>query len=146
MCCPNSDLNPKCCDRKARAASAQNVTLWQKPEITFVVTAVVTISKYDQVFTRFTSILLEVALSGSLYYCSLHIGAILSAHPPRCESRIQPRANGVIARTFPPCNESHLPFVKVAPCMDFTSWSQTHFVTIGKPARQARKASGSKQQ
>jgi len=51
----------------------------------------------------------------------------------------------VIAATSPPFfNESrrlHVLYVKAEPGRTFTSWSQHHFVAIGKPERHVRKAS-----
>jgi len=38
-------------------------------------------------------------------------------------------------------HQSHVLFVKFAPGTTFTSWSQHHFVAIGKPEQQVRKAS-----
>jgi len=91
----------------------------------------------------------------SLYYCLFapHIcGVVLRAHLLCGESHIQRNASGEVTTTFPAFyNEprrSHVLFVKAAPGTTFTSWSQHHFVAIGKPERNVRKAShcGSKQQ
>jgi len=90
----------------------------------------------------------------SIIACSHHIymGVILRTYPIRGESHIQRNACGEVATTTPPFyNEPHqsqILFVKAAPGTTFTSWSQHHFVAIGKPDRQVRKAShcGSKQQ
>jgi len=80
------------------------------------------------------------------------MGVVLRSHPVRGESHIQRNANGQVATTYPPFykepHQSHVLCVKVAPAMTFTSWSQYHFVAIGKPEQHVRKASycGSKQQ
>jgi len=80
------------------------------------------------------------------------MGVVLCAYPVRAKSHIQRNANQKVATTSPPFHSkphrSHVPFVKAAPGMTFTSWSQHHFVVIGKPEQQERKAShcGSKQQ
>ena len=70
------------------------------------------------------------------------MGVILDAHPVGSESHIQRNANGEVATTSPPfCNERHrlhVLFVKFAPGTTFTSWSQHHFIAIGKPERQVR--------
>ena len=99
-------------------------------------------------------------LMRSLRYCLFmpHIyGVILRAHPVHGESHIHAmwithNANGEVATTSPPLyNEphwSHVLCVKAQPGTTFASWSQQHFVAIGKPERHVRKAShcGSKQQ
>jgi len=78
-------------------------------------------------------------------------GVVLHAHSIRGETRIQRNANREDAKTSPPfyneLHQSHVLFVKAAPATTFLSWSQHHFVAIGKPERQVRKAShcGSKQ-
>jgi len=46
---------PFCCDRKSRAACAQSFAPWQ--QATIEITLVVTISKHNQLVTRFTSII-----------------------------------------------------------------------------------------
>jgi len=86
--------------------------------------------------------------------CSRHIymGVVLCTHPSRGELHIQYNGNGEVATTSPPIyNEPHrlhVLFVKAAPSTTFTSWSQHHFVAIGKPEQQVRKAihCGNKQQ
>jgi len=64
-----------CCDRKSRAASAQNFTLWQQVTIE--------IMRHDH----------------SIIACSRHIymGVVLRAHSVRGESHIQRSANGEVA-------------------------------------------------
>jgi len=67
------------------------------------------------------------------------------------ELHIQRHANRVVATTSPLYSEphrSHVDFGKAAPSTAFTSWSQHHFVGIGKPEWQVRKGShcGSEQQ
>jgi len=64
----------------------------------------------------------------------------------------QRNASGVVATTSPPFHNkphrSHVLCVKAEPGATFTSWSQHHFIAIGKPERHVCKAShcGSKQQ
>ena len=64
------------------------------------------------------------------------MGVILRALPVRGESHIQHSANQEVATTSPPFynepHQSHVLFVKAAPGMTFTSWSQHHFVAIRK--------------
>jgi len=74
-----------CCDRKARAASAQSFTLWQQ--------ATIEIMRHDH----------------SIVACSCHVymGVILRAHPVRGESHIQRNNNREVATTFPH-NELHV--------------------------------------
>ena len=80
------------------------------------------------------------------------MGFIHHKHPVHGESHIQRNVSNEVATTsFPFNNEphrSHILFVKVASDMTFTSWSQQHFVEIGKLEQQMRKAlhCGSKQQ
>jgi len=66
-----------CCDRKARAASAQSFTLWQQ--------ATIEITPRDH----------------SVIVCSRHVyrGVVLRAHPVRGESHIQRNASGEVATT-----------------------------------------------
>jgi len=77
---------------------------------------------------------------------------ILRPHTVHGKLHIQCNANGEVATTSPPIynelHRSHILFVKAALGTAFTSWSQHHFVAIGKPERHVRKAShrGSKQQ
>ena len=86
--------------------------------------------------------------------CSHHMymGGILRAHLVRGESHMQRNANREVAIISLPFysepHRSHVLFVKAAPGTTCTSWSQHHFVAIGKPERQVRKASncGGKQQ
>jgi len=56
----------------------------------------------------------------------------------------QLNASGVVATTSPPFynepHKSHVLCVKAKPGMTYTSWSQHHFVVIGKPKRHVRKA------
>jgi len=125
-----SYLVVRCCNRKARAAYVQSFTLWQQATIEF---------------TR---------REHSIIVCSRHIcmGDVLRSHSVRGEMRIQRNARGEVATTSPPfynkMHRGHVLFVKVAPGTTFTSWSQHHFVAIGKPERHVCKASpyGSKQQ
>jgi len=91
----------------------------------------------------------------SLYYClfapRIHI-VVLCTRPVHGESHIQCNATREVATTSPTFyNElyrSHILFVKAEPGTTFTSWSQHHFVVIGKPKGHVRKAShcGNKQQ
>ena len=64
---------------------------------------------------------------------------VLRAHPLRGESNIQRDATGEVAITSPPFynepHRSHVLCVKAEPVTTFTSWSQHHFVAIGKPER-----------
>jgi len=82
----------------------------------------------------------------------LLVRAILHAHPVHGESHIQRNANREVATTSPPfyneLHRLHVLFVKAAPGMTFTSWSEHHFVVIEKLEWQVREAShcGSKQQ
>ena len=84
--------------------------------------------------------------------CHIHMGAILHTHRTRGELHIQCNGNGEVATTFPSFynkpHQSHVLFMKAAPDTTFTSWSQLHFVAIGKPEQQVCKSShcGSKQQ
>ena len=100
---------------------------------------IVTIKKYNQLFTRFTSIVRghsprSLQRDHSIIACSRHtyMGAVLRAYPVHSEPHIQRNANGEVAATSPPFrNEPHLShvlFVKAAPGTTFTSWSQHHFV------------------
>ena len=63
---------------------------------------------------------------------------VLNAHPVRSESHIQRNVNREVPTTIPPFyNEpqrSHVVFVKSAPGMTFTSWSQHHFVRSESPS------------
>jgi len=85
-------------------------------------------------------------------FAHIYIGVILYAHPIRGESHIQRNANWEFATTsfsfYNEPHQSHVLFVKCALGTTFTSWSQHHFVAIGKPKQQVRKAlhCGSKQQ
>jgi len=79
------------------------------------------------------------------------MGVVLRAHSVRGESRIERNASGEFATTSSFLHKPHRSYVlcvKAAPGTTFTSWSQQHFVAIGKPERHVRKASlcGSKQQ
>jgi len=66
--------------------------------------------------------------------CHLYMGVILHAQPVRGVLHIQHHADWEVATTFLPFyNKSHVPFVKLAPGIAFTTWSQHHFVEIGKP-------------
>ena len=78
----------------------------------------------------------------SLYYCLFapHIcGVVLRAHLLCGESHIQRNASGEVTTTFPAFynepHRSHVLCVKAEPVTTFTSWSQHHFVAIGKPER-----------
>ena len=79
------------------------------------------------------------------YLHHLHMNVILRAHPVCGKLHIQRNANWEVATTSPPIhNEMHqspVLYVKVAPDTTLSSWSQHHFVAIGKPERQVRKAS-----
>jgi len=91
----------------------------------------------------------------SLCYCLFapHLYSfVLRAHPVRGESHIQHNASGEVAITSPPFfdepHRSHVLCAKAKPGTHSTSWSQHHFVAIGKPDLHVRKAlhCGSKQQ
>jgi len=86
-----------CCDRKARAASAQSFILWQQ--------ATTEITRRDHSI---------IACSRHICLCDTH-----HAHSVRDESHFQRNANWEVATTSSPfCNEpyrSHILFVKVAP-------------------------------
>ena len=91
----------------------------------------------------------------SLYYCMFApqiYGVVLRAHSVRGELRIQRNTNENAATIslifYNELHRSHVLFVKSAPGTNFTSWSQHHFVSIGKPERHVHKAlhRGSKQQ
>jgi len=91
----------------------------------------------------------------SLYCClfaqRIYI-VVLHAHPVHGESHIQRNATEEVATTSPRFynepHQSHVLCVKAELSTTFTSWSQHHFVVIGKPELHVRKAShcGSKQQ
>jgi len=79
------------------------------------------------------------------------MGVVLCAHSIRGELYIQRNTNREVATTSPFYNKPHwsqILFEKAASGTTFTSWSQHHFVAIGKPEQYVRKAShcGSKQQ
>ena len=100
-----------CCDWIALGASMQSFTLWQQATIE------ITCNDY------------------SIVACSRHIcvGVVLRTHTVCGESHIQRNAKREVTTTSPPFyNEPHL-LVKAAPGTTFTSWSQHHFVAIGKP-------------
>jgi len=65
------------------------------------------------------------------------MGVILRTHPVCDELNIQRNINREVETICPGIyNEPHelqILFVKVAPGITFTSWSQHHFVAIGKP-------------
>ena len=74
-----------CCARKVWAASAQSFTLWQ--QATIEITFVVTISKYYQLLTSFTSIIRghskrSLHREHSIIACSryIYMGVILRTH------------------------------------------------------------------
>jgi len=83
---------------------------------------------------------------------AMYMGVVLCAQPGHGESHILRNANREVATTSSPSyNElyrSHVLFVKAALGTTFKSWSQQHFVEIGKPKRKVHKVShcGSKQQ
>jgi len=114
---------PKWHDRKARVACAQSFILWQQATI--------------EIMCRNHSI---IACS-----CHIYMGVILHAHPVGGESQIWHNANREVATTIPhlynKLHQSHILFVKSAPGMTITSWSQHHFVAIRKPERHVHKAS-----
>ena len=64
--------------RKARAASAQSLALWQQATIEII---------------RCTHSIIA-------YLCHIHMGVVLRAHPVRGESHIQRDANGEVATLF----------------------------------------------
>jgi len=119
-----------CCDGKTRAGCAQSFAPWQQATI---------------------EINLAIALTIACSRCT-YDGVILHAHSVRGESHNQRNITGEVATTSPPFyNEPHRPHVlrvKAELHTTFTSWSQHHFVAIGNPKRDVRKAShhGSKQQ
>ena len=91
----------------------------------------------------------------SLYYCLFAPHTyifVLRAHPVRGESHNQRNTNGEVATTSPlfynEPHRSHVLCVKAKLRTTSTSWSQHHFVAIGNPELQVRKAShcGSKEQ
>ena len=78
------------------------LALWQ--QATLEITLVVTVSKHDQLFTRFTSIIRchsprSLHRDHSIIACSRHIhnGVILHAHPVRGESHNQRNTTGEVA-------------------------------------------------
>jgi len=79
-------------------------------------------------------------------------GCCFCAHSICGEPRIQHNTSEKIATTSPSfyyeLRRLHVLCVKAAPSTTFTSWSQHHFVAIGKPEQQVRKDlhCGSKQQ
>jgi len=88
----------------------------------------------------------RVHMPWSLYYCLFvphTCGVVLRAHPVRGESHNQRNTNGEVATTSPHFynepHRSHILFVKVSHSMTSTSWSQHHFVVIGKAQRQGAK-------
>jgi len=99
-----------CCSRKAWTASVQSFTWWQQATLNnrdHEITLVVTISKYYQLFTSFTSIIRgnsprSVHRDHSIIACLCHInmGVILRTHPVRGESHIQHKANREVATPF----------------------------------------------
>ena len=139
---------------KTRAAHAQSFALWQQATVEFTRrdhsprTLVVT-------FNRSQVNIGSASTPRSLFYClfapHMYI-VVLRAHPVHGESHNARNANGEVATTSPPFynepHRSHILFVKAEPGTTSTSWSQHHFVAIGKPERHVRKAShcGSKQQ
>jgi len=93
-------------------------------------------------------------LTRSLCYCLFapHILVLLFVHILFVMNRTFKAMPTERLQQHPPLfyNKPHLSyvlFVNVAPATTFTSWSQHHFVVIGKPERQVRKAShcGSKE-
>ena len=91
----------------------------------------------------------------SLHYClfvpCIYI-VVLRTHPAHGESHIQRNATGEVVTTSPHFyiepHWSHVLCVKAEPSTTFTSWSEHHFVAIGKARADVRKAShcGSNQQ
>jgi len=59
------------------------------------------------------------------------------AHSTQC----QPRGCNNIPSFYNELHQTHIHFLKDASGMTFTSWSQHHFVAIGKPKQQIHKAS-----
>jgi len=126
----NINTSLGCCDRKAQAASTQTFALWQQATTETI--------HHDH----------------SIIACSCHAYRVfLLVHIPSVVNHaFQRNPSGVVATTSPPFynepHRSHVLCVKAAPSTTFTSWSQHHFVAIGKPKWQAHKAShcGSKQQ
>jgi len=119
-----------CCDRKSRAAYAQNFVPWQQAT---------------------KEIMLAISLTiACLRY--IYNGVILHAHPVRGESHNQRNTTGEVATTSPPFynepHRSHILCVKAELGTISTYWSQHHSFAIGNPERHMRKAShrGSKQQ
>jgi len=64
------------------------------------------------------------------------MGVVLRAHPVHWESHIQRNASREVTTISPPfyngLHRSHVLFVKSAPGMIFTSWSQNHFCCDSK--------------
>jgi len=99
-----SDYASYCCDRKSRAACAQSFALWQQATIEITRSLVVTVSRHNQLFNRFTSIIRghpprSLHRDHSFIACSPHIhnGVILHAHPVRGESHNQRNTTGEVA-------------------------------------------------
>ena len=120
-----------CCDRKAQVASVQSFTQCQQA------TTEITLCDY------------------SVIVCSRHmyIWVLFFAHIPFVVNHIFNATSAERLQQHPlPFTTNHTDhtffFAKPAPGTTFTSWSQHHFVAIGKPERQVCKAShcGSKQQ
>jgi len=114
-----------CCDRKARAAYAQSFAPWQR--------ATTEITRGDH----------------PIIACLRHMYTVLFfAHIPSVANRAFSATPAIRLQQLPLLFTTNHTHPKAAPGTTFTSWSQHHFVAIGNPERQVRKAShrGSKQQ
>jgi len=113
---------------KAQATCAQSFPLWQQ--------ATIDITRQDK----------------SIIACSCHIYVLFFAHIPFVVNHTFNATSTEVATTSLPfyneLHQSHALFVKASHSTTFTSWSQHHFVVIGKLEQHMRKAShcGSKQQ
>jgi len=116
-----------CCDRKTRAACAQDFALWQQATIEF--------TWHDHSI---------IACSRHIYVWCCSSGTSRSWWIRHLTQHHRRGCNNIPSfsqRTARFC-------VKADPGTTFTYWSQHHFVAIGNPERHVRKAShcGSKQQ
>ena len=143
-----------CCDQKARAACAQSFALRQQAKIKFTLrdhSLRMLVIKFNRSQVSISS----ASIPRSLHYCLFapHICIVVfRVHPIRGESHIECNATGEVATTSPPFynepHRSHVLFVKSSHGTTSTSWSQHHFVAVGKPEWHVCKAlhCGSKQQ
>jgi len=144
-----------CYDRKAHAACAQSLTLWQ--QATIEITCRDHSSRMLIVtFNRSHASIIRDYTPWSLYYCLLAPDIyILSffVHIPFVVNHNQHNATDRLQTTSPPFYNERTAPIECSFCEGFTehistSWSQHHFVAIRMLKWHVRKAShcGSKQQ